>query len=64
MADLALCHRRYRLDLERLSTLGRDEFLLEITNLNRRIDRDTGKMPEDFLPRHLLKKEAVKGATA
>jgi hypothetical protein len=60
MADLALCHRRYRLDLERLLTLGKDDFLREITNINHRVNRNTGKMPEGFTPRCLLKKEAVK----
>ena len=60
MADLALCNRRYRLDLERLFTLGGDDFCREITNINHRIDRKTGKMPEGFMPRYLKKKEAVK----
>jgi hypothetical protein len=60
MADLALCHRRYRLDFEKLFFLGRDDFCREITNISHRIDRETGKMPEDFLPRHLLKTETVK----
>jgi hypothetical protein len=61
MADLALCRRRYRLDLEKLSALGRDDFCREITNINHRIDRKTGKMPEGFTPRYLKKKETVKG---
>jgi hypothetical protein len=60
MTDLALCHRRYRLDLEKLFTLGRDDFCREITNINHRIDRGTGKIPEGFIPRHLLNKKAVR----
>jgi hypothetical protein len=60
MADLALCHRRYRLDLETLFTLDKDGFCREITNINHRIDRKTGKMPEGFTPRYLKKKETVK----
>jgi hypothetical protein len=60
MADLALCHRRYRLDLEKLFTLGKDEFAREITTINHRINRKTGKMPEGFMPRYLKKKETVK----
>jgi hypothetical protein len=60
MADLALCHRRYRLDLKRLSALGKDEFCREITTINHRIDRKTGEMPEGFMPRYLKKKEAAK----
>lgn len=59
MADLALCHHRYRLDLEKLFTLGRDDFCREITNINHRINRNTGKMPQGFTPRHLKQKEAV-----
>jgi hypothetical protein len=59
MADLALCRRRYRLDLEKLFTLGRDEFCREITNINHRINRKTGEMPEGFMPRYLKKKEAA-----
>jgi hypothetical protein len=59
MADLALCHRRYRLDFEKLFTLGRDEFHQELIRINRLIDRKTGKMPERFMPRYLKKKEAV-----
>jgi hypothetical protein len=64
MADLALCRRRYRLDLEKLSALGRDEFCREITNINHRIDRKTGEMPEGFMPRYLRKKETAKGRIA
>jgi hypothetical protein len=60
MADLALCHRRYRLDLEKLFTLGRDEFAREITTINHRVNRKTGKMPEGFTPRYLRKKETAK----
>jgi hypothetical protein len=60
-ADLVLCHRRYRLDLEKLSTLGRDEFFQAIIRINRLIDRKTGKIPERFIPRYLLKKETGKG---
>jgi hypothetical protein len=60
MADLALCHRRYRLDLERLSALSGEEFFWEITNINHHINRRTGNIPERFMPRCLLKKEAVK----
>jgi hypothetical protein len=60
MADLALCHSRYRLDLERLFILGKEDFCREITNINHRINRNTGKMPEGFAPRCLKKKEAVK----
>jgi hypothetical protein len=59
MADLALCHRRYRLDLEKLFTLGKDEFAREITTINHRINRMTGKLPEGFTPRYLKQKEAV-----
>ena len=59
MADLALYHRRYRLDFEKLSALGRDDFCREITNINHRINRETGEMPEGFTPRYLKKKEAV-----
>jgi hypothetical protein len=64
MTDLVLCRRRYRLDLERLFTLGRDDFCREITSINHRIDRDTGKMPEGFMPRYLLEEKAVKGRSA
>jgi hypothetical protein len=60
MADLALCHRRYRLDLKGLSVLGKDEFCREITNINHRINRKTGEMPEGFMPRYLKKKDAVR----
>jgi hypothetical protein len=59
MADLALCHRRYRLDLEKLFTLNKDEFAWETTNINHRINRKTGKMPEGFMPRYLKKKEGA-----
>ena len=59
MADLALCRRRYRLDLEKLSALGRDDFFREIININHHIDRKTGKMPEGFMSRCLPEKEAV-----
>jgi hypothetical protein len=59
MADLALCHRRYRLDLEKLFTLGKDEFCQETTNISHRINRKTGEMPEGFMPRCLKKKEAA-----
>jgi hypothetical protein len=59
MADLALCHRRYRLDLERLFILDKDEFAREITNISHRIDRETGKIPEGFTPRYLGKRETV-----
>jgi hypothetical protein len=64
MADLALCHRRYRLDLEKLFTLGKDDFCREITGISRCVNRNTGEMPEGFMPRYLLKKEAVKGRIA
>jgi hypothetical protein len=60
MADLALCRRRCRLDLEQLYAAGRDEFFKEIININRLIDRKTGKMPGSFTPRYLKKKAAVK----
>jgi hypothetical protein len=60
MEDLALCRRRYRLDLEKLSALGRDDFFRETLNINRHINRKTGKMPEGFIPRYLLEnKEAA-----
>jgi hypothetical protein len=64
MADLALCHRRYRLNLEKLSSLGRDDFCREITNINHRVNRDTGEMPEGFMLRYLLKRETAKGRIA
>jgi hypothetical protein len=64
MADLALCHHRYRLDLEKLLALGKDEFLRETTNINHRINRETGEMPEGFMPRYLKKKEAAKRRAA
>jgi hypothetical protein len=60
MADLTLCHRRYRLDLEQLFALDKSEFLQEIVHINHNVDRKTGKMPEGFTPRCPLKKEAVK----
>jgi hypothetical protein len=59
MADLALCHRRYHLDLDGLLAAGKDEFMREITFINRHIDRRTGKMPEGLMPRFLAKQEAV-----
>jgi hypothetical protein len=59
MADIALCHHRYRLDLEKLFILGKDEFRREIININRLVNRKTGEMPKAFMPRHLKKKEAV-----
>lgn len=58
LSDLALCHRRYRLDLEKLSALGKEEFLREIVNINRHVRRKTGEMPKGFMPRHLLKTAA------
>jgi hypothetical protein len=60
MADLALCHRRYRLDLEQLFIAEKDEFFQEINRISRLIDRKTGKMPERFMPRYLKQKEPVK----
>jgi hypothetical protein len=60
MADLTVCHRRYRLDLETLSALGRDDFFREITNINHRVNRKTGEMPEGFTPRYPPKKETLK----
>jgi hypothetical protein len=60
MADLALCRRRYRLDLEKLFSLGKNEFAREITTINHRINRKTGKLPEGFTPRYLKKKETIK----
>ena len=60
MADLTLCRRRYRLDLEKLSALGRDDFFREITSINHRIDRKTGKMPEGFPPRYPREKREAK----
>jgi hypothetical protein len=60
ITDLALCRRRYRLDLEKLFTLGKEEFFRETTNINHRINRNTGKLPEGFIPRHLLKKEEAR----
>jgi hypothetical protein len=58
-ADLTLCHHRYRLDLEKLFILGKDEFRREIININHLVNRKTGEMPKAFIPRHLKKKEAV-----
>jgi hypothetical protein len=60
MADLALCRRRYRLDLERLFTLDRDEFLREILRINHNIDRETGKLPEGFTARYLPEKKMAR----
>jgi hypothetical protein len=58
-ADLALCHRRYRLDLEKLFIFGKDEFRREIININHLVNRKTGEMLKAFIPRHLKKKEVV-----
>jgi hypothetical protein len=55
MADLTLCHRRYRLNLEQLATAGQDEFFQEIIRINRTIDRKTGKLPEGVMPRYRIK---------
>jgi hypothetical protein len=59
MADLALCHRRYRLDLDGLLAAGKDDFIREIIRINHRIDRKTGKLLDGFAPRFLAKKESV-----
>jgi hypothetical protein len=55
-SDIAICHRRYRLDLEGLAAAGKDEFAQEIILINHNINRKTGRFSAGFLPRHLKRK--------